>query len=94
MTRSRAAVEAALKKKGFTLREGDHHYFCLLDEQGRPTRIITKTSHSPKHKDLGDPLLGEMAKQLHLTKREFVELIDCALSEGQYRARLKEKGLP
>jgi len=93
MNRPRKAVEAALEKKGFQRAEGDHHYFYLIDGEGRRTAIFTKTSHSPKHRDLGDPLLGQMAVQLRLKKPELLDLIDCHLTEAAYRARLRDKGI-
>ncbi len=93
MTRKRSAVEAALQKKGFEKAEGDHHYFYLLDPEGRRTGVFTKTSHSPKHKDLGASLLGEMAKQCHLNSREFLRLVDCTLDEAGYRTKVREAGI-
>ncbi len=93
MTRTRKAVEAALEKKGFVREDGDHHYFYLVDDAGRRTGVFTKTSHSPKHKDLSDPLLGEMAKQVRLTKRDFLRLVDCSLDEGEYRKRIRALGV-
>ncbi len=92
MTRPRKLIESALEKKGFEKAEGDHHYFYLLDADGRRTSIWTKTSHSPKHKDLGDALLAAMAKQVALNKTEFPQLVDCTLSEEGYRKKLRQQG--
>lgn len=92
MTRPRRAVEDALRRKGFVEEQKDHRYFYLYDEQGRRTAIFTKTSHSPSHKDLGAPLLGQMAKQCGLKLPEFLELVDCTLDEVRYRALLRDRG--
>jgi len=92
VTRKRSNVEAALQRKGFEKEEGDHHYFILLDEEGRRTSVFTKTSHSPKHKDLGPSLLGKMARQCRLRQRDFLRLVDCTLDEKGYRKKLKADG--
>lgn len=93
MTRPRKTIEAALEKKGFEKEEGDHHFFYLVDADGKRTGVFTKTSHSPKHKDVGDPLLGQMAKQVRLTKKQFLQLVDCSLSEAKYREKVREQGV-
>lgn len=93
MTRPRKTIEAALVKKGFEKEDGDHHFFCLVDSEGKRTSVFTKTSHSPKHKDIGDPLLGQMAVQVRLSKKEFLQLVDCSLSEAKYREKVRAQGI-
>lgn len=63
MPRPKSLVEASLKKKGFRTSETHHHYFIYRTLDGKKSTIRTKTSHTPKMKDLPDPLLGQMAKQ-------------------------------
>jgi len=46
-----------------------------------------------KGRDIGPELLGLMAKQLHLTKKQFLELIDCTMTKEMYREILHEKGV-
>ena len=93
MTRARSKVESALRQKGFIERQSHHHQFVYARADGRLTTLRTKTSHSPKVKDLGDDLLAQMAKQTGLDKRSFLELVDCPLSREAYEALLIEKGL-
>lgn len=88
----RAAIETALSKKGFVREERDHSYFWFLDEHGQRTAINTKTSHGSGYREIGDPLLGQMAEQIGLKKREFVEFVRCNLSLEKYRAKLKKDG--
>ena len=38
-------------------------------------------------------ILSKMAKQLHLSKKQFLELIDCPLDENGYRQILRDEGL-
>jgi|GEM_PF-5883257 len=68
MPRQKKAVESALIAKGFQQRQGDHRYFVYVTQAGKRTTAKTKTSHSKKMKDLGDSLLGQMARQCYRTK--------------------------
>lgn len=91
MARERKKVEAALKTKGFRTKEGDHHYFIFYSREDKKTIIKTKTSHSPKTKTLGDPLISAMAKQCFLTKDEFLDLVDCPMTQEVYEQKMREK---
>ncbi len=42
---------------------------------------------------IGANLLSQMSRQLHLTKAQFLALIDCTLSEEGFRDILKGQGL-
>ena len=41
---------------------------------------------------IGTKLISEMARQLHLTKKQFLDLIDCTVTEEDYRTILREQG--
>lgn len=60
--------------------------------EGKKTSVRTKTSHTPKMKDIPDNLLSQMAKQCKLSKNDFFRLLDCLLSREEYEAILKEQG--
>ena len=92
MPRPRKKIEATLQSKGFEQAEGDHHYFVYITKGGLKTRSRTKTSHSPKVRDIADNLLGRMARQCLLTKAEFLQLIDCPMDRDGYERRLAELG--
>ncbi len=92
MPRNRKAVEATLQKKGFAKIEGDHHYFVYLTRDGRKTLARTKTSHSPKVKEIADNLLGQMARQCLLTKPDFLRLVDCPMSRDDFERKLRDQG--
>lgn len=92
MPRPRKAVESTLESKGFTRVEGDHHYFVYITRDGRNTRARTRTSHSPKVRDIADNLLTQMARQCLLTRAEFLRLVDCPLDRDGYERRLIELG--
>ncbi len=90
MPRNRKDVEATLEAKGFRRVEGDHHYFVYFTRDGRKTRARTKTSHSPKVRDIADNLLGQMARQCSLTKPDFLRLVDCPMGRDEFERRLPD----
>ena len=93
MQRDKRQVEAALEAKGFNRTEGDHCYFYYCTLEGKKTTARTKTSHTPKMKSIGDDLLGKMARQCHLTKPQFLNLVDCPLNRQGYEELLAGQNL-
>jgi hypothetical protein len=91
MPRKKIDVESALKKKGFNQTEGDHHWFVYITLEGKKTTSRTKTSHTQKMKDIPDNLLSQMARQCRLSKKDFLDLIDCPLSREAYEEILKDQ---
>jgi predicted RNA binding protein YcfA (HicA-like mRNA interferase family) len=91
MPRKKSNVESSLKSKGFAQIEGDHHYFVYVTMGGKRTTIRTKTSHTPKMKEIPDNLLSQMAKQCQLSRPEFLRLIDCPLDQEGYEEILSKK---
>lgn len=84
MTRDRKDIDAALQRKGFAHEEGDHHYYFYHNIAGKKTIRKTKMSRGSSHKSIGDPLLGQMARQLGLSKPSFLQLVDCTLDQQGY----------
>jgi len=93
MAKDRSKVVKSLKKKGFALssRKRDHDYYYYTDES--TSTIYTKVSRGSNYKSIGDSLLGKMARQIHLDKKEFLQFVDCPLSSEMYAQILKDKGL-
>lgn len=83
-------VEKALKRVGFEMEPGDHNYFRLYIN-GKRTSIRTKTSHN--RQDIGDALIEKMRKQVHLTKKQFIDLINNNMTKDEYVAILKQNQL-
>ncbi len=93
MPREKKSVEDGLINKGFKLKEGDHHRFIYYTIEGnKKSSVITKTSHTPKMKEIPDNLIGQMAKQCKLSKSDFLNLVDCPLSLEAYENLLKKEG--
>jgi len=79
-----------LTSKGFVEDETRHHRYFVLTIDGVESEIRTRYSHGAK--ECGDYHLGEMAKQLHLSRHQLDQLIDCSLSGDQYIEILKNAG--
>jgi len=86
-------VISALTKKGFKeySSKKDHLYFHFIYE-GREYPIRTKISHGSGYADLGNPLIALMAKQMMLSKQQFLEFVQCHISKDGYVQILKEIG--
>jgi len=90
--RSGRSVDAALRKKGFSRSvDSDHLVYRLFGSNGE-LFVRTKISHGMLGSSLSADLISKMARQLHLTKNEFLALVDCPMNEEQYREILGEKG--
>lgn len=83
-------ISASLIKKGFieVAYRADKKYYLTLD--GKKVGIHTFVSHGTK--EYGENLIGEMKKQLRLSKKEFIDLIDCPMTKEGYIRILIKKG--
>lgn len=90
MQRPVREIEAALAAKGFELRKTHHRYYTYVAPDGTKSEAVTHVSHGAK--EVGDTLLGQMARQCCLTKKDFLRLVDCPLSREDYEALLTEGG--
>jgi len=96
MSRVRSArdINSALSKKGFRVeKDGDHIRYYFLDAHGEETGIKTKISHGSLGATVSSKLISLMAKQLHLTKKQVLGLIDCTMTEKEYRETLRGKSI-
>lgn len=82
-------IATSLQQKGFKKKENDHVFFHLWID-GKKTSVYTKLSHGEK--EVSDSLLGMMARQVKLNRRQFDNLIDCPLSAEDYIKLLKDSG--
>jgi predicted RNA binding protein YcfA (HicA-like mRNA interferase family) len=80
-------VDAALLRKGFVKRQGDHSYYHFK-YRGRDIGVSTKISHGEKEIGLG--LIKRMRAQMRLeTNADFALFVECPLTLEQYVALLK-----
>jgi hypothetical protein len=82
-------VGALLAKGFFEAKKRDHRYF-FFHYKGQKTSVYTKISHGQSTVD--DWLLGRMAHQVRLSKREFLALIECTLGGDDYARQMVERG--
>ena len=82
-------IERSLKKIGF-MEDNRHHKYLVfsLDE-----KELVQTYLSHGNKDYGDQLLMMIAHQLHVTKKEFLQLIDGHMTREEYLKTLQIKGI-
>ncbi len=69
----------------------DDHLWYELKIPGLPV-IATKVSHGKT--EIGDILLGMMAKQLRVRKAFFAEMIQCTKSEQDYLNQVEKDPFP
>lgn len=92
MPRKARVVERGLLRKGFLLTDTHHRRFIYHTLDGdEPQPVTTIMSHGAD-RDISDRLLAQMARQLHLTRRQFDDLIDCTLAQADYEAMMRRGG--
>ena len=84
-------LERGLLRKGFRVVESRHRQYRYYTVNGSRTNVQTLTSHG-SDRDIGDHRLGQMARQLNLTRRQFDQLIDCSLSQADFEAMMRRGG--
>ena len=91
--RSGRDVDSALTKKGFVkTNDGDHVRYYFYDRQTKAALSQTKMSHGTLGKTISSPLISQMSRQLRLTKKQFLDFVDCPMNEAEYREILLESG--
>lgn len=90
MPRDKRDVEAGLAAKGFQSDSGDHRVFIYYSKDGRRTPVRTKTSHGTSTRTIGDDLISQMARQCHVTRGDFLRLVDCPMSREEYEGKLRD----
>ena len=82
-------IEGSLLKKGF-VRDNKGHRIFWFYHNGERQRIRTMTSHNSQ--EVAGGLLKEMARQIKLSKDEFVAFVSCKLSADNYIKLMTERG--
>ncbi|MDU9376662.1 hypothetical protein McpSp1_12860 [Methanocorpusculaceae archaeon Sp1] len=85
-------VNAALKKKGFEVKSGAHsHVIYSFVHDGCPLPVMTHMSHN--HQEIDDYLQERMAKQMKISKSEFLEIVSCKIGHDELVAHYVALGL-
>lgn len=89
MPASARKVDRVLRKSlGFERRMGKHKVYFL--KVGR--RVVAQTLISHGSKEISDSLLSSMARQMGITRRQLMDLIDGKLTREDYFNLLREQG--
>ena len=88
--RDRKDIRGSLTSKGF-IEENNDHYFYKFIYKNKETSIFTKLSKGSKYKTLHQSLLSQMSKQLKLSKRQFLDFVDCDLNGKKYIQILRDE---
>jgi len=83
------AMAAALKRKGFR-QDDSHHKYFILYVNGQKTSVRTRLSRGIA--EYGSSLLTQVRKQLHLSRHQFDDLIECPMSAEDYVQHLLDAG--
>lgn len=84
-------IQKAMSKKGFSAFEGGNHTIYVLIVGGKKSPV--RTIFSRGESEANPWLQGMIACQLHLTKQQFDDLVNCPLKYDQYLMLLSEKGI-
>lgn len=84
-------IESKLGKKGFHMDREKKHRLWTFYVNGKKTSIRTFFSHGLT--EYSDTLLSPIAKQLHLSRDNLNNFIECSLSQDEYQKYLKQEGL-
>lgn len=76
----------SLKKKGFSIYNGDHKFL----EYHYDGKLVLHTKISHGEKELNDYLIAQMSRQCKLSKSDFTDLVECPLSAEGYIEKLIE----
>lgn len=91
MPLERRNVVSSLNNKGFKEdRRGDHIFYVYRGLSGEISRIRTRVSHSKKVKTLDEGLVGQMAKQCKLSRKDFRKFVDCSMDQTEYEEKVRE----
>ena len=77
-----------LLQKGF-VRDESHHTMLRLVVDGRKTRVHTWFSHGRTKAD--DWLLSQIARELHLSKRELFSYLECRIGKEAYALTMRAR---
>jgi hypothetical protein len=84
-------VDAALLRKGFVKRQGDHAYYHFK-YRGCDVGVSTKISRGER--EIGPSLSKRMRAQMRLeTNSDFGRFVDCPLTIEEYVVLLKRLGI-
>ena len=86
----RQRLRRRLLDLGFTATESDHEMFDL---RVGTALIHTKLSRGRQYRSIDEPLVAEIARQLHITRGFLYQLVRGEKGRDDYYAELRRQGL-
>ncbi|MBT4526404.1 MAG: hypothetical protein HOC24_07630 [Deltaproteobacteria bacterium] len=83
-------VESSLLRKGFQA-SGKKHLMYYFYYKNKKTPVFTFLSHGKQ--DIDSYLISKMSKQVKLSKKDYLDLINCPLTKEKYTEKLKGLGV-
>ena len=87
MLKARQVDRALTGKLGFKRHETHHRVYRLYLDG----RLVARTYISHGERELSDFHISQMARQVRLRKREFLDAVRCPLDQEGYYALLRER---
>lgn len=86
----RRVEKALIAKLDFEQRDSHHRIYRLyLDGQ-----LVARTFISHGQRELTSYHIGQMAKQMRLSRREFLDAVECPLDREAYHTLIRQRLLP
>jgi len=86
----RQVDKALITKLGFERRDSHHRIYRLYLDG----RLVAHTVISHGQRELTSYHIGQMAKQMRLSRREFLDAIQCPLDREAYHTLIRQRLLP
>jgi hypothetical protein len=83
-------IDRALTDKGFSKENAKHHTMYWLHVDGKKTSIRTRISFGES--EIGSPLISLMAREMRVSKAEFLVFVACEMSGLDYRDKMISEG--
>lgn len=88
----RKKIRSALVEKGFVeVTKKKDHDFYYLHVGGRKTSVFTKLSRGTGYREYPDNLVRNVYRQIGLNKSQFIDYVDCLLTEDAYIEELRQQ---
>ncbi len=78
---------ALLNKLGFEPKAGHHRIFRLYLDG----KLAARTYMSHRQREVGRYHISQMARQMRLSRREFLDAIECPLTQKEYYELLRQR---
>lgn len=90
MTQDTSEIEYALTHKGFSRENARHHVMYWFRLDGRKTSVRTRMSHGAS--EIGDNLISRMAREMRISRADFLRFVECEMSGTDYETKMISEG--